>query len=267
MRITPHDSEHSKETFMNSRIFNYADIRIGELVAQDWRTAQVFRKYDIDFCCGGKRTVKEACQAKGVSSQTVERELRHIGEVNVGGMLRYDLWDLDFLADYIVNVHHTYIRNASPFLSEVSQKVLQVHGDRHPELRQVQSLVAIMLEDLALHMEREEMFLFPYVRTLAEARRAGHRVEPPIFGSVVNPISLMEQEHHAAGNALACIEEYTSSFMPPDDACTSYRVLYAKLAGFRDDLHQHVHLENNILFPAAIMLEEEVLAGSAMSQQ
>lgn len=229
---------------------------IGEFVANDWRTAEVFKRYGIDFCCGGKRTVAEACQKKGIDPKQVITELEEIVLTGSTNQQNYNEWNLDFLVDYIVNNHHQYVKKATPFLDEISLKVARVHGDHHPELIEINQHVMEVIEELEMHMHKEEMVLFPYIKQLAEANSKGTKVVRPMFGTIANPINMMESEHVSAGNSLAAIELLSNRFTPPADACTSYRVLFAKLAEFQQDLHQHIHLENNILFPKALALEE-----------
>jgi regulator of cell morphogenesis and NO signaling len=232
---------------------------IGELVAKDWRKAEVFKKYGIDFCCGGKKTVQEACEAKGISAHQVEAGLKEI-DGRAGATSNFNHWELDFLIDYIVNNHHRYVVESIPFLAELSAKVAMVHWSNHNELLEIKEHTEDLIQELTMHMHKEEMILFPYIKQLAEAKRRETVIEPPPFGSIVNPISMMESEHTSAGSALAAIEELSNGFTAPEDACTSFRVLFAKLQEFQQDLHQHIHLENNILFPKAVKLEQEMLA-------
>ena len=230
---------------------------IGELVANDWRNAEVFKKYGIDFCCGGKKTVEEACAQSAIDPSFVESELKKLEETAVAGTQDFKNWELDFLIDYIVNNHHKYVVEAIPFLEELSLKVVRVHGNSHSELIEIDSQIRQLTDELSMHMHKEELILFPYIKQLVGARRNGQTLGPPPFGTIANPISMMEIEHVAAGGAMEAIEELSNHFNPPADACTSYRVLFAKLQEFQMDLHQHVHLENNILFPKALKLEEE----------
>lgn len=239
-------------------------ISIGELVTQDWRKAEVFKKYGIDYCCGGKKTVAEACTKKGIDPAVVEAELEQVELrplTGMGSTNNYNHWGLDFLADYIVNTHHHYVKEATPFLEELSAKVARVHGGHHPELLEIQRHSQSVIEELTMHMHKEEMILFPYIKQLAQAKKTGMSIARPPFGTIANPINMMEAEHVSAGEDLQAIEELSERFTPPEDACMSYRVLFAKLQEFQQDLHQHIHLENNILFPKALQLEEELLKG------
>lgn len=228
---------------------------IGELVAADYRKAEVFRKFGIDYCCGGKRSVEEACSKKGIDPRAVKKELAD-AEAR-GGSIHQDFnrWELDFLADYIVATHHRYVSESLPMLYELTTKVARVHGDSHPEVIGIAEHFEAVAQELQMHMHKEEHILFPYIKQLAAARRDGKQLARPPFGTIANPIRMMEAEHESAGGGMEEIRRLSDSFTPPEDACMSYRVLYAKLNEFEQDLHQHVHLENNILFPKAVELE------------
>lgn len=232
---------------------------IGELVAADFRKAEIFGKYGINFCCGGKKTVAEACAKNGVDVNLVERELRKVENQPNRNLHSFGSWNIGLLVDYIVNNHHLYVTRSLPFLHEISAKVARVHGDRHPEVVGIATHFEAIEQELVTHMHKEEMILFPYIKELAEAKQNGSRVMPPPFGTIANPINMMEQEHDTVGNSMEAIEQLSNGFAPPNDGCTSYRILFAKLKEFQQDLHQHLHLENNILFPKALKLEKVLL--------
>ncbi|MDX5347457.1 MAG: iron-sulfur cluster repair di-iron protein [Hymenobacteraceae bacterium] len=233
---------------------------IGELVAKDYRKAQIFKKYGLDFCCGGKKSVKAACEEKGIDADAVERELNTLTDAPTTKQTQnFDKWELGFLADYIENNHHTYVREALPALTEYTTKIARVHGQRHPELLEVAKHFAAVAAELNAHMPKEERILFPYIKQLAEAKKKGEKISRPAFGTIQNPINMMEMEHEAAGNAMEAIRQLTNNYTLPADACATYRVAFSKLQEFEDDLHQHIHLENNILFPKAVELEKELL--------
>lgn len=227
------------------------DKTVGEIAASDWRKAQVFKKYGIDFCCGGKRTLKEVCRDKQLDEAELERELGVTAAASFRA-LPFNEWSLDFLADYIVNTHHTYVERSLPELLGFARKVAMVHGEFHPELPKIARLVEVLADELMNHMRKEENILFPYVRDLVRSTAATR----PHFGTVANPISVMEHEHDDAGRILAEIRELSGGYTIPADACTSYSLLYKMLDEFEQDLHTHIHLENNILFPKALELEK-----------
>ncbi|MBX9449864.1 MAG: iron-sulfur cluster repair di-iron protein [Taibaiella sp.] len=228
---------------------------IGELVALDYRTASVFKNNKIDFCCNGTRTIEEACGQKKIESDTLIAQLEEVrGRAKESG-IDYNSWPLDLLADYIEKKHHRYVeqkvREIIPFLN----KVVRVHGDRHPELAQVEQLFKESAGELTAHMKKEELMLFPYIRKMMEAEKNRTSVHAP-FGTVQNPIRMMMHEHDGEGERFRKIAALTDNYTPPDDACNTYRVTFSLLKEFEEDLHLHIHLENNILFPKSITMED-----------
>ncbi len=235
-------------------------VTIGEMVVADYRKAEVFRKFGLDYCCGGKKTLEEACRKKELDPQSVQKELDELDILPADPHEDFDNWTLDALADHIVAKHHRYVTDALPMLYELTGKVARVHGERHPELIEIARLFDAVARELQMHMHKEEHILFPYIARMAAARRERALIPPPVFGSVANPIRMMEAEHESAGSNMEEIRRLSDDFTPPAGACTSYRVLFAKLHEFEQDLHQHVHLENNILFPKAVQLEKDGFA-------
>ena len=234
------------------------DTTIRDIVANDYRAADVFQRHGIDFCCGGDRTVKDACAAKGLAPAALLAELETTTAGAPAGVPRFNEWDLPALTAYIVANHHAYVRRAIPTLLTHTRKVAAVHGEHHSEVIEVSRLFDGVADEMLMHMEKEERMLFPYIDALAAAA-TGRRPAPfAPFGSVQNPIRMMEMEHESAGNAMARINELTRAYRPPEDACTTYRVCLQELDAFERDLHAHVHLENNILFPRAAQLEARV---------
>lgn len=234
----------------------HPDMTIGEIVAHHYRTAEVFSRHGIDFCCGGKRTLATACADKAVDWDTLSGELHAALEMPENPAGNADQWEPDFLVDYIVRVHHRYLRDNLPLLRDYTVKIARVHGARHPELKIVEKQVALLAEDLLEHLAKEENILFPYIKALCAAQTGRVTAPSPPFGSAQNPIHLMEQEHDYAGSLLDNLRLLTHGFEVPDDACTTYRVAFAKLRELDADLRWHVHLENNILFPKALLLEQ-----------
>lgn len=231
---------------------------LGQIAAKDLRKAQIFKKHGLDFCCGGKKTVKEACAEKGLDVATVEQELQQADKVPSSRPLPYNEWNLDFLADYIINTHHTYIRKNLPDIKTYANKVMRVHGDHHPELAKVNQLVEAVNAELTAHMHKEEQILFPYIKQLVSAKTHSQQFQRSPFGTVRNPINMMEMEHESVGNNLDGLRECTNNYSLPEDACASYSLLYRMLDEFEEDLHLHIHLENNILFPKALKLEKSL---------
>lgn len=234
------------------------DETLGQIAAKDLKKAQIFKKYGLDFCCGGKKTVKEACAEKGLDVTKVEQELQQADKIISSRPLPYNDWGLDFLADYIVNTHHSYVSKSLPDIKAYSDKVARVHGNKHGELTRVNELVENISEELTSHMVKEEKILFPYIKNLVLVKNNLTSLTPSQFGTVQNPIRIMEMEHETVGENLAEIREITNNYVLPEDACASYSLLFRLLKEFEDDLHLHIHLENNILFPKAIELEKVI---------
>jgi regulator of cell morphogenesis and NO signaling len=230
---------------------------IGEIVASDYRAASAFSEFGIDFCCGGKRTVEEACTARRVDPAAVIAAVNRATATATatGPAAGDDAWEPAALVDHIVTRHHAYVRAAVPRIAGYLAKLAAVHGERHRELFRVADRFAAIGHDLQAHMYKEEQILFPYVRALADAALSGAPMPPNMFGTVRNPIRMMELEHAAAGGELETIRQLTGEFSVPDDGCATYQVCYDELRAFDADLRRHIHLENNVLFPRAAMLE------------
>jgi regulator of cell morphogenesis and NO signaling len=232
------------------------EMTIRSVVADDYRAAAVFERHGIDFCCGGNRPIAEACRERGTDDRQVVAELE-AALASAQDQPRFAAWDLDFLATYIVNNHHAYVRQAVGPMQAHTHKVAEVHGEHHPEVKEIAQRFDLVVADLTAHMAKEERMLFPYISRLSAAARGGELPVAP-FGTIANPIGEMEIEHKNAGDHLAAIRTLSGGFVPPSDACTTFKVTYQELQAFEADLHRHVHLENNILFPRAIDLEREL---------
>ena len=228
---------------------------IGDFVAENFRTAEVFKKYHIDFCCKGGRTVEEACDNKKVSPEQIYQELEEITN-RKSEDIDLNSWPLDLLADYVEKTHHRYVEEKSAMLIPYLNKLCKVHGERHPELFEINELFIGSAQDLAAHMKKEELILFPFIKQMVEAKKNGEPLPAPRFGTVENPVAMMKHEHEAEGERFVKIAELTNNYEFPDDACGTYQVTYRMLEDFQNDLHKHIHLENNILFPKAIAMEK-----------
>lgn len=226
---------------------------IGGIVAGDFRAAAVFNEYGIDFCCGGKRNVADACLDRQVDARVVLEAIeKACAEPGTGP--RFDEWEPEALIGFIVGHHHGYVRKALPSLVVNARKIAAVHGGRHPELDEVVQLTEAISAEMTSHMAKEEGVLFPYIVELAAAARERRPAAAAPFGPIENPIRMMEEEHESAGACMARIRELTGGFTAPEDGCTTYRVCLQELQAFEADLHAHVHLENNLLFPRARVL-------------
>ncbi len=228
---------------------------IGELVAEDYRTATVFKKHKIDFCCNGNRTIEEACKSKDISIWELTSDLQQAMKNNENSGVDYKQWPLDLLADYIEKKHHRYVETRSAEIIPFLDKLCRVHGERHPELLEIYQLFTESAGELAQHMKKEELILFPYIRKMVRAGQEKEELAQPHFGTVTNPIRMMMEEHDTEGERFRKIAELSNDYTPPGDGCNTYRVTFSLLKEFEDDLHLHIHLENNILFPGAKAME------------
>jgi regulator of cell morphogenesis and NO signaling len=232
---------------------------VGGLVALNFKTADVFSRHGIDFYCGGDISLAYAAKKNNLEVSDLVEELEQVlhardVESDLIGRL-----SLDVLVDHIVENHHQYIRRNVKIIPPYLNKLVEVHGLNHPELKQVNELFAGAVNDLSNHIVKEECVLFPYIKVLVEAMKNGASVEEPGFGSVESPIMAMMVEHDAEGDRFRVISKLTNRYKLPSDGCNTYRVGLEKLKEFESDLHRHIHLENNILFPKAIELEKKLI--------
>ncbi|MBO0353810.1 iron-sulfur cluster repair di-iron protein [Muricauda ruestringensis] len=232
---------------------------IGQMVAQDYRTAQVFKNHKIDFCCKGNRTLQEVADKKGLDLETLTQELDSVQNQDQCDQPNFKSWPLDLLIDYIEKKHHRYVEQQIPILKQYLNKLCRVHGERHPELLDILEHFNASAGELSMHMKKEELVLFPWIRKMSSETLNDSTVEPPHFGTVKNPIKMMLDEHDNEGERFRKIAQLSNDYTPPSDACNTYRVTFSLLQEFEDDLHRHIHLENNILFPKSEILETKVL--------
>ena len=229
---------------------------IGEIVAEDFRTAAIFKKYGIDFCCKGGRTIEEACSPKSLDKDQIYSDIENLPKTD-GNSIDFNSWPLDLLADYVEKTHHRYVEEKTPVLQQFLDKLCKVHGGAHPELFEIKELFDASAQDLGAHLKKEELMLFPFIKNMVKAKIDGSAIPQPPFGTVENPVNMMKHEHTVEGERLRQIAELTNEYTPPADACNTYKVTFAMLQDFENDLHKHIHLENNILFPKSIELEKE----------
>jgi len=231
---------------------------VRELALEKPGATRVFEKLGIDYCCGGNKPLDEACQAANLRIDEVLQALEQ-GEKSASAVRAEHNSQTEALADliaHIQNTHHKYTREEIGRLGPLFHKVCSVHGKNHPELLQIRTLFQGLAQELTTHMMKEEMVLFPYIIRMEEAAIAHEPIMPAPFGTVQNPVSMMEHEHESAGNALRAMREASNGYVAPAGACVSYQTLYQAVADFEGDLHQHIHLENNILFPRAVAMEK-----------
>jgi regulator of cell morphogenesis and NO signaling len=236
---------------------------VRELVVAIPEATRVFERLGIDYCCGGSRSLADACQTAQVPLEKVVQWLEEVeqsAQANAGSR-DWQAESLTRLASYIVDTHHVFTQQELNRLAQLLTKVCSVHGENHPELLRLQTLFADLAQELTPHMLKEEQVLFPYITRMEEAVNQGRPVPPPFFGTVRNPVRMMMMEHDGAGEVLREIRRVTNNLTTPPDACISYQTLYQALAALEEDLHQHIHLENNILFPHAIEMESAAEGG------
>jgi len=231
-----------------------SDKTIGELVAADYRTAKVFEKHGIDFCCGGKIPLATACRESGIDPSVISREIEAAGNEPMEQDQNYAAWGLPFLADYIINTHHAYLNENMHKISAYADKITQVHGDRHPELIEIARIFAKIAIDMVAHLREEEEVFFPAIKRIDAAATAGTEPEAGDREILKTCLAKLDHEHEEIGDAVHTIRDLSSNYAVPGDVCNTYMLTYRMLKKFEDDLHKHVHLENNILFPKAAEL-------------
>jgi len=228
---------------------------VRDLASATHGAARVFEKFGIDYCCGGEKSLAQACSAARVNLQEVAEELET--PQSQASDRDWQKAALAELAKHIVENHHSYVKQEIQRLIPLSAKVAGVHGKNHPETEQIQSSFHALAEELTMHLMKEERMLFPYIEQLECAANGGGQPAPPMFGTVKNPVRMMMMEHDSAGELLRKMRQITNNYTLPTDACMSFQMLYRGLQEFETDLHQHIHLENNILFPRAVKLEAQ----------
>ena len=223
-------------------------LTVGEIVANDFRTSSAFKKVGIDFCCGGKQSFSDACNEKGIDIIQLENEILKVSEEPLNEFMNFKNWEPGFLCDYIVNTHHKFVVKNLPELVFYTQKIANVHGDHHPELIEIANLFGKINTELIQHLKNEEKVLFPAIKEVVAVNSAKAKE------TIKAEIDRMLGEHEFAGGAMDEINIISKGYQVPEDGCNTYRVAFKMLEQFEDDLHTHVHLENNILFNKALEL-------------
>ena len=240
---------------------------VKEVVKLNFKTALLFQTNNIDYCCGGNKTISDACKETGINEEQLIRQLETLITQKDPDSEYIDNLTLGDLADYIVKRHHSYVRESIPVLKKNLEKICQVHGEHHPELFEIRELFTGSAGDLTMHMQKEEIMLFPFIKRLESVKMKNSPLPRTPFGSVSNPIGMMMAEHQNEGDRFGEISKLSNNYRLPEDACTTYGVTFRQLSDFEDDLHRHIHLENNILFPKAIELENEIKDYEDMNMQ
>jgi regulator of cell morphogenesis and NO signaling len=238
---------------------NINSLTLAQLVKTNHKAGTVFEKYHLDFCCKGKRTLEQACTEQQLPLTEVVTELETVFSKE-GSQVGPDFENIrpSDLCDYIINTHHSYVKNEMPQIYAWLQKVASKHGERHPEMYKIYELFAAVKEEMEIHMKKEEMVLFPRIKELQKLAESDNPNLQISITYLQSPITIMEQEHDHAGGMLNEIRILSNDYTPPMDACTTYQLSFAALKAFEMDLHQHVHLENNILFPKSIQLFQKL---------
>ena len=244
---------------MNATALN--NTTVGELAAENPLSIRIFESWKIDYCCGGRTPLTDACAAAGKTVDQFIAALESAATADAGETTEWLRETLVTVSDRICAIYHRVTREELATIAPIAEKVFGVHGQRHPELAQVLSLVNDVTSDMLPHMLKEEQVLFPYVTMLEAAEIANEPAPTPFFGTVKNPVRMMMLEHDRVGDLLASLRRVTSDYTVPHDACFSYRELYRRLGALEKLTHEHIHVENNVYFPRAIALEER--AGSA----
>ena len=229
---------------------------IGEIVAENYKAASIFKSYNIDFCCNGNRSIAAASKKKNIDENVLIQQLSEVLNKKEEADIDFKLWSVDLLADYIQKKHHRYVVAKIAEITPYLDRIVEVHGEQHPELYEIKELFAQSADELSAHMKKEETVLFPYIREMVDKETKGEKLVKPPFGSIENPIKVMNAEHDNEGVRFRKISELSNNYQPPKDACNTYRVTFNLLKEFEDDLHRHIHLENNILFPSSIEFEK-----------
>lgn len=230
---------------------------VGEIAVQLPQSTRLFERMRIDYCCGGDKPLAEACERAGIDVQNLLTMLENVSGPQPTSR-DFQQTTASELISHILETHHAYTKSEMDRLEQLVMKVVTAHGSNHPELLGVRDLLQQLFADLKPHMFKEEQILFPYIVQLEAARQ--QRRTPPFapFGTINNPIRMMTMEHDTAGDMLRDLRKLTSDYAVPADACVSYRTLYEAIEAFEQDLHQHIHLENNVLFPQAMELENSM---------
>ena len=234
--------------------------KVGEIVAEDFRTAEVFKSHGIDFCCGdGEKAMQTVCNEHRVDFEALSEALCKACGPSNPPPIDYLSFSLKELIDHILEEHHKYINEKAPIIQGYLDKIRNVHAENHPELTELAQVFQETANELSEHMQKEEMVLFPYIERMLLVQQGQEEAVSPPFGTIQNPIQVMRQEHDTAGEQLRKFSSLTNDYTTPPDACNSYQVAFKMLKEFDEKLHTHVHLENNILFPKTVVLEQEVM--------
>jgi regulator of cell morphogenesis and NO signaling len=236
------------------------DQTISDIVRLDYRTADVFRKYNINFCCSGQVTMESACESKQISLATVMTDLTEATRsLSIPGCVRFNEWKISFLIDYIINLHHEYLVTAIPSLEVKIMSFIESHGKKYPEIEPVLETFRELSALLQEHTMEEEEIIFPYIRQIDDALRGKATYGALLVRTMRKPLDKNAKDHVEINRLLNQMQQQTNYYQIPEKACVTHEVLFHKLREFHDDIVQHTHLENNVLIPKAMAVEKELL--------
>ncbi len=232
-------------------IANQTSKTVGEYVAEDYRVAEVFEKHGIDFCCGGQRPLVEISREKGLNLEVIQQEIEVATKGTNERSENYSEWELSALIDHIVNKHHAYLNKNNGVIALYAQKIADVHGEHHPEVIDIAAIFDKIVADLVSHLKEEEEVLFPLIKKIESANKSGMTIDANDHTAIKASLEVLAKEHDEIGDAIHAIRHLANSYVIPNDVCNTFVVTYQKLQEFENDLHKHVHLENNVLFSKA----------------
>ncbi|MGZ5191073.1 MAG: DUF542 domain-containing protein [Flavisolibacter sp.] len=237
------------------------DSYVTDIVAEDYRTSYVFQKYNIDYCCGGKMSLRAVCEHRGLETEKIKKELLDsMRIIQLSSSINFSNWSIDFLIDYIINVHHCYLTVSLPEICDTTERFRNGHVSRYPYLNELLKCVHALRDELLPHIEEENQIIFPYIKQIVHAYESHEPYAGLLVRTLRKPVeNMMNHEHEYVRKYLQKIRELTNNYTPPTSSCVTHKVAFAKLKELDNDLVQHIHLENNILFPKAIEMEKELL--------
>lgn len=237
---------------------NIEEKSVGELVAEDYRTAGVFEKHQIDFCCHGKRKIGDVIKDANISLEELTDEIKKATEGALEPQSDFRTWPLDLLSEYIIRTHHKYAETQIGVIKPYLDKICEVHGNKHPELLQIRDIFNKVAGEIVVHQRKEELMIFPFIKRMVKAKESNQPFQHNPSKSVEDPLNLLREEHDIQGDSFKNIAKLSNNYQVPEDGCNTYKVTLNLIREFESDLHKHIHLENNILFPRALDLEKEL---------
>lgn len=238
---------------------NYSALTLSQIINENTKAAAVFEKYNFDLAENGSKTIRQVCEEKGILSGDVFNDLDGIIDFKVEIPEKIDDWELDAIVDFIINKHHKYVRTMIPVITAHTEKIASNHAEEHPEMVEAARIFSSVYKELKQHMMKEEEILFPYIKYLVKVKNCKAKFEKPYFGKIGNPINMMELEHQSAGEDMYAIRKLLNNYAEPVNECETFKLCIRELKEFEEDHLKHVHLENHLLFPKAVLMEEQLL--------